>query len=75
LQLPIEQWLSAALGGSGIACIPLDESIAASAANLTDVHRDPADRFIVATAIATRRKLLTLDNVIPSYPELAGYLA
>ena len=75
LPLPIEQWLPAALQGSGIACIPLDGLIAASAANLADVHRDPADRFIIATALATQRRLLTLDSVIPKYPEMAGKFA
>ena len=75
LPLPIEQRLPAALQGSGIACIPLDGLIAASAANLADVHRDPADRSIIATALATQRRLLNLDSVIPKYPEMAGKLA
>ena len=75
LPLPLEQWLPAALQGSGIACIPLDGLIAAHAANLADIHRDPADRFIIATALATQRRLLTLDSVIPKYPEMAGKLA
>ena len=75
LPFAIEQWLPAALQGSGITCIPLDGVIAASAANLADIHRDPADRFIIATALATQRRLLTLDSVIPKYPEIAGKLA
>ena len=56
-------------------CLPLDSSMAARAAALADVHRDPADRFIIATALVTNRRLLTLDGVIPTYPELAGFLA
>lgn len=75
LPMAIEQWLPAALEGSNIVCLPLDSSTAARAAALTDVHRDPADRFIIATAIVTNRRLLTLDSVIPTYPELAGFLA
>ena len=45
------------------------------AANLADLHRDPADRFIIATALSTQRRLLTLDSTILSYPELADLLA
>lgn len=55
--------------------IPLDASIAAAAAGLSDIHRDPADRFIMATALASGRRLVTLDSVIPTYPELAGHMA
>ena len=73
--IPLTEWLTEALTGSGVACISLDRQIAAAAANLADIHRDPADRFIIATAMTTGRPLLTLDNVIPSYPELAGLLA
>jgi PIN domain nuclease of toxin-antitoxin system len=75
LPLPISQWLLEALAGSGIACIPLDETMAATAAGLSDIHRDPADRFIIATALLTGRQLLTLDGVIAQYPELTGKLA
>ena len=75
LPIPIAEWLAEALTGSGVTCIPLHWQIAAAAANLADVHRDPADRFIIATALTTGRQLLTLDSVIPSYPELTGLLA
>ncbi|MDH4481140.1 MAG: type II toxin-antitoxin system VapC family toxin [Rhodoferax sp.] len=75
LPLPLADWMSEALAGSGISCIPLDAQIATTAAELSDIHRDPADRFIIATALATRRRLLTLDSVIPHYPELQGHLA
>ena len=72
---PLSTWLQAALAGSEISCVPLTGLIAASAANLADLHRDPADRFIIATALSTQRRLLTLDSTISSYPELADLLA
>ena len=75
LPMAIEQWLTAALEGSNIACLPLDRSMAARAAALSDIHRDPADRVIIATALVGKGLLLTLDSVIPTYPELAGLLA
>lgn len=75
LPMAIEQCLTAALEGSNIACLPLDRSMAARAAALSDIHRDPADRVIIATALVGKGRLLTLDSVIPTYPELAGLLA
>lgn len=74
LPVPLVPWLDAALSGSGIGCIPVTGSIAAAAAGLADVHRDPADRFIIATALASRRRLLTLDAAITKYPELVSQL-
>lgn len=49
--------------------------MAVKAATLSDIHRDTADRFIIATALVSERLLLTLDSVIPRYSELAGRLA
>jgi len=48
--------------------------MASRAANLADIHRDPADRFIIATAIETSATLLTLDSAFKDYPELTGFL-
>lgn len=75
LPLPLATWLRAALAGSEISCVPLTGLIAASAANLADLHRDPADRSIISTALSTQRRLLTLDSTLLSYPELADLLA
>ena len=75
LPVPLAAWMPEALAGSRILCIPMDPMIATLAANLSDIHRDPADRFIIATALATRRRLLTLDSMILKYPELASLLA
>ena len=74
LPLPIDAWLQAALDDSGITSLPLTAKIASRAANLTDIHRDPADRFIIATAIETGAMLLTLDGLFKHYPELTGLL-
>lgn len=63
------------LEGSDIACLPLDGSTAVRAAAQADFHRDPADRFIIATALVSNHRLLTLDSVTPTYPELVGLLA
>jgi len=46
---------------SGITEVPLTGDIAILAANL-DLHGDPADRFIAATAITHEATLLTADQ-------------
>lgn len=74
LPLPLRAWLEEALDGSGISCIDLTAVIAMRAATLSDIHRDPADRFIIATAIESNCTLVTLDTTIRQYPELAGLL-
>ncbi len=47
----------------GLNEIPVDGSIAARAGLLPDIHGDPADRIIVATAL-TGHQLVTADRAI-----------
>jgi PIN domain nuclease of toxin-antitoxin system len=46
----------------------LDGAIAHGATELPDLHPDPADRFIVATALTLGATLLTADQAILSWP-------
>jgi len=55
----ILDWLQA-----GLEEIPLDGANAVSATTLEAFHADPADRFIVATALARGATLLTSDQAI-----------
>lgn len=75
LPLPMDEWLQAALDESGVTSVSLTATMATRAAALADIHRDPADRFIIATAIETGATLLSLDSVFENYPELAGFLS
>lgn len=74
LALSLPDWLDQALQGSSVICIPVDQKIAVRAANLPEHHRDPADRFIIATAIERQTRLISLDSDFPAYLELAGKL-
>jgi len=47
---------------------PVDGAIALAAVDLADMHRDPADRIIVATALALDATLLTADERILAWP-------
>ena len=51
----------------GVVEIPVDGEIGVRAANLTGFHPDPADRLIVATALAGHR-LVTSDRRILEWP-------
>lgn len=62
-------WLSTILQHHGIQEIPIDFTIATAAAGLPEIHRDPADRFIIATSQAHAMELLTPDPLIKLYPD------
>ncbi len=47
---------------SGLIEIPLDGKIAIAAVGLPDLHSDPADLFIAATAIIKEARLITADR-------------
>ena len=52
----------------GVREIPLSAEIAMEAANLEDMHGDPLDRIIVATALVEEAVLLTADRPILDWP-------
>lgn len=74
LPLPLADWCFEATVNSGIECLPLTPAIALRSVQLADIHRDPADRFIMATAIEHQASLISLDNAIAAYPEMQGIL-
>lgn len=74
LPLPVDQWLMEALTGSEVIALPVDGTIAKLAAQLPYHHKDPADRFIIATSIINNIKLLSLDRQFASYIELKDLL-
>jgi PIN domain nuclease of toxin-antitoxin system len=58
-----EDWIKA-----GLEEIPIDGRIALLSTQLENLHRDPADRFIIATAIDRNTALLTADRLILDWP-------
>ncbi|HRP22970.1 MAG TPA: type II toxin-antitoxin system VapC family toxin [Thauera sp.] len=61
LSLAVEGW-RAGLLRAGLLEIPLDGRITLAAAGFADLHRDPADRFIVASAVVRNATLVTADE-------------
>ena len=74
LPLPLRDWFARALNGSDVELLPLTAAIAARAVDLAEIHRDPFDRIIIATAIELDAKLASVDGHFSAYPELAGRL-
>jgi len=61
LPCPAERWRTEILG-AGMVEVPLDGRIALLATTFDDLHRDPADRFIAATAMHRGATLFTADE-------------
>lgn len=69
-----EEWLPLATTRARVEVIPLSEAIAVRAAFLPLYHRDPADRFIISTALEHNIRLLSFDAKFPLYQKLIGHL-
>lgn len=68
LKQPFADWLHRAKAETGIAVAPLTEQMAFDSTRLPgDFHRDPADRFIVATARILDATVVTRDQHIIRY--------
>jgi PIN domain nuclease of toxin-antitoxin system len=69
LDLPssVNQWRSELLD-NGLLEIPLDGHIAILSVQLELLHKDPADRFIAATAIRHDATLITADEKLLAAP-------
>jgi PIN domain nuclease of toxin-antitoxin system len=73
LSMDAANWLKTLMEVPGIRFVPVDNRIALGAVNLPgDFHRDPADRFIVATAREYAVPLVSKDRKILDYPHVKG---
>ena len=67
-------WFHRALGGPGIHLAPFTPEIAIDASHLPgDLHADPADRLLIATARQMNLPIVTGDRRILAYAE-AGHV-
>jgi PIN domain nuclease of toxin-antitoxin system len=72
LDLPLEPqlWIDSTCAQRGLTCIAISDRIACKAAALPPIHKDPADRILIATALEHGLTLLTPDAHIRAYPGL-----
>jgi|694.fasta_scaffold57239_2 PIN domain nuclease of toxin-antitoxin system len=68
LPLPPQQFVADSIRQHGITEIPVDSTIAMAAAALPDIHSDPFDRILAATALLHGLQLLSKDSVLRQYP-------
>jgi PIN domain nuclease of toxin-antitoxin system len=67
LDVPVADWRHRVIG-LGIHELPVTGDVAITAASLPGFHPDPADRLIVAAALAGAATLLTADDRILRWP-------
>lgn len=67
ISCPLDQYLLEMQKLSEFQFVPIDFEIAHQSTNLEWAHKDPADRFIVATAIKLGATLITKDAKIRKY--------
>lgn len=69
-------WVSVALAKTGVRLLPMSAQIAVGSSFLPDgFHGDPADRIIVASAIAAPATLITRDARILAYARRGHFRA
>jgi PIN domain nuclease of toxin-antitoxin system len=71
LPLPPKDYYRKALQQHGIEEICPNSDILIKSALLPDIHNDPFDRTIIATAHLYKMTIITKDRTIPKYPKVA----
>ena len=69
LQLPLEpaEWFTRVREQHNLTLLPLSEAVMFKAVTLPEIHKDPADRFIIATALLNNLDVVTTDHNFPDY--------
>jgi len=71
LALPVKDWVARSEALPFVQFVPLDNQIALRSNQLPgDLHEDPADRIIVATALTLGSPLISKDQKIRDYPHV-----
>ncbi len=71
IDIPFEEWLHIAIDMANIKEIPIDGEIAVESRKIDLPHRDPADRFIAASALVNQLKLITSDRNLSRSREIS----
>lgn len=61
LPLPPEDWFRRVVEHHSLVVLPLDWEVCLAATELPPIHKDPCDRFIIATARQRRLSVVTAD--------------
>ena len=76
LQKDVLEWIRDALAKPGISLVPLEPEIAVTSTRLPfEMHSDPADRILVATARHLGATLVTADQALLEAAKRGSFLA
>ena len=68
LTMDVKDWITRCESIPYIKFVPVTNGIAINAVQLTgDIHNDPADRIIIATALSMGATLVTMDQKLRNY--------
>jgi len=67
LPVPPAEWFQGIVDHHGLAVQSLDWDVCMAAVELPPVHKDPCDRFIIATAKMRKLTVVTGDPIFRSY--------
>ena len=65
--IDVDDWISRAERLPFFQFVPVDNAIAVRSVNLSNLHPDPADRIIIATALRLGVPIVTKDEKIRAY--------
>ena len=69
--MPATEWISKSERLPFFQFLPIDNSVAVKSVNLPQpLHKDPADRLIIATAISLAAPVVTKDEKLLNYPHI-----
>lgn len=71
LRLPVREWVARSEALSGLHFLPVDTTIGVRSVELAGLHPDPADRMIVASAELLAATLVTRDERLQRYADIA----
>lgn len=66
----LSKWSDKICEEYSLAVIPISKRIAVEAAALPDIHSDPFDRIIIATAIIGEMDIITADKMFNKYKDV-----
>ena len=73
IHLSIDRWVEKALALPGLQLLPFSTQIAVESVNLPEsMHKDPADRILVASARVENLTLVTADKALLKFAKRTG---
>ena len=70
LPYPLEAWSDKICELYSLTVIPISKGITVEAALLPEIHKDPFDRLIIATAVINKMDIVTADQNFQEYKKI-----